>query len=1257
VICPTFGASAVARDAGASLTPAGLLRLQGVTVTARQLLAALICAAAFAVIVAPAAVAAPLGVLGVSGSTGTGDGQFRGTGGAAVNDSTGDVYVIDLGGQRIERFSAAGAFQDSFGVPGAGSGQFAFETVGFNAVPSLAIDQSDGSVYVADPGNNRVQKFSAAGAYVSQFGTSGAGNGQLSKPIAVAVDPNDGAVYVVDNRNYRVQKFSSAGAYVSQFGEAGEGDGQFGTDRGPTRIGVDSAGRVYVLDQDGSRRVQRFTAAGAFDQVLTSGDTLGDVPFDLAVDSGGDHVFVGGYINGTITEFDGTGATVDAHLNGASIQALSGIGLRAGVLTFAAGSDGFDGSSQARLFRVGAVTAATLSVQPTTDISSTAATLNGSINPNGAPNVTYRFEVSGDFGTTWTPVPVPDAGVGVGTTDVPVSQVITGLKPNTFYFFQLVVTKEYNGTTVSGPYPEYFQTPKTVPTVSDASADPTVYGAKLIANVNPNGVESSYQFEYGLTSAYGNAFPIVAVSAGASYDPVRVTKTIGGLDPSTTYHFRIVATNEVGTSYGTDQTFTTETSARPTEPASNGRAFEQVSPREKRGLPVNDYLTVQSSITGNALAYAADGALVDGAPSTPGTYYVARRGTDGWTTKTAAAPQGALEGTLANSVAWLSDDLATSWTFSSRALTPGATENGTNVYRKDVSSGKLSLGATEPTPGTQTLLTRFSDRLPFAASADASHFAFASPSPLVPGVATGGAVNFYEITDGGNLSLINRLPDGAPTGTGGLFYTAGAQGWRFMSADGKRVYFSEPDNPNNPFSSSKALYLRTGGTVTTLLSRSHRPADDPAHAEPGQFYAASRNGDVAYFSSNALLTVGASSGALYRYDASDDSLTSVVELQDAYNHLTVQGISEDGSRAFFSSSEALTIDATAGQNNFYVADAGGVRLIATGDEGEFGISDNGRYKAFESDESLTGEPGVSLNVFVYDADQDELRCASCQTAIDSDRPARLVQLPGATISGYFARQVLNDGRTFFTTAERFTSSDTNGKADVYQWQQGVGRTLISSGQGSQDATFADASPDGTDVFFVTRGGLVEQDVDGLADYYTARVDGGLPGQNKLPNSIAPPCVGDECQGAASPPVGRSAPGTSRTSSGQLPVAARKRFTVKRLRSAQLSALEQGNAILLTVTANFAGRLSVRGQSRYAGQAHTVLSGSARLSKAGSTGVRLRLISQARRELKRRRVLNVLLTVSAAGVSDTRSSKLVLRLPKAHKIASTKGQER
>ena len=132
------------------------------------------------------------------GTEGSGDGQFEFTSSVAVA-SDGSVYVADYGNHRIQKFTSEGVVVIKWGRYGTGDGNFLW--------PSGVAVASDGMVYVSDFGNHRIQKFTSEGVFVNRWGTYGTGDGQFDEPCGVAV-ASDGSVYVAAFRNSRIQKFS-----------------------------------------------------------------------------------------------------------------------------------------------------------------------------------------------------------------------------------------------------------------------------------------------------------------------------------------------------------------------------------------------------------------------------------------------------------------------------------------------------------------------------------------------------------------------------------------------------------------------------------------------------------------------------------------------------------------------------------------------------------------------------------------------------------------------------------------------------------------------------------------------------------------------------------------------------------------------------------------------------------------------------------------------------------------------------------------
>jgi hypothetical protein len=303
----------------------------------------------------------------------------------------------------------------------------------------------------------------------------------------------------------------------------------------------------------------------------------------------------------------------------------------------------------------------------------------------------------------------------------------------------------------------------------------------------------------------------------------------------------------------------------------------------------------------------------------------------------------------------------------------------------------------------------------------------------------------------------------------------------------------------------------------------------------------------------------------------------------------VVGVSEDASRIYFVSRNALSGDlnsegdeAVAGQPNLYFFEEGSpLEFVATFTEkdalegeskpGQVSsptpvavtpsrrtsrVTPDGLHAAFTASASPTGYDNAdaasseaNAEVFIYDAaaegGEGKLLCASCNPS--GARPAgRLVHsgiagtaddvwaaamIPGWNSEYQPTRAFADDGsRVYFNAYAPLVPGDSNGRADVYQWEApGAGSCteaspsfsesnggclrLISSGQSADDAEFFDATPNGSDVFFLTQASLVPDDY-GLRDVYDARVNGGFAPRTPAGQG----CQGDACQSPPAPPA-------------------------------------------------------------------------------------------------------------------------------------------
>lgn len=93
--------------------------------------------------------------------------------------------------------------------------------------------------------------------------------------------------------------------------------------------------------------------------------------------------------------------------------------------------------------------------------------------------------------------------------------------------------------------------------LTSAPVNVTAFSATLKAVVNPEGSPTTYHFQYGTTTGYGSVVPVPDANAGSGSTPQSVSQGISGLQQGTTYHFRLVASNKYGTSYGGDASFAT----------------------------------------------------------------------------------------------------------------------------------------------------------------------------------------------------------------------------------------------------------------------------------------------------------------------------------------------------------------------------------------------------------------------------------------------------------------------------------------------------------------------------------------------------------------------------------------------------------------------------------------------------------------------------------------------------------------------------
>jgi len=191
----------------------------------------------------------------------------------------------------------------------------------------------------------------------------------------------------------------------------------------------------------------------------------------------------------------------------------------------------------------------TVTTEPATQLAQSSVTLNGLVDPKGKPTA-YYFE----YGTTTKygyETAATDAGAG--TSDVKATVHLNGLAANTTYHFRVVAVST-GGTALGGD--RTATTPPPPPAVATGVASKVATSsAVLTAVVNPEGQATTYYFQFGTTTSYGVQTPPSSLGSGAVN--FAVYRELEGLTPNTRYHYRVVAQNKGGVSYGIDRTLTT----------------------------------------------------------------------------------------------------------------------------------------------------------------------------------------------------------------------------------------------------------------------------------------------------------------------------------------------------------------------------------------------------------------------------------------------------------------------------------------------------------------------------------------------------------------------------------------------------------------------------------------------------------------------------------------------------------------------------
>jgi hypothetical protein len=1031
--------------------------------------------------------------------------------GGAVDEATGNVLVIDLEDHTLKRFKPNGEAAPfpalsgnvidghpgeedatpegeilSTEVPGIGG---ALETQVAVAPPGAGAGTA-GDIYVTDAFNETIDIFESSGKFIGQI--SGAGYS-----CGVAVD-HEGAVYVGDFF-FGVHKFvpSAPATFGSPSDFEFPGTCQVAAGTQPLASGG-SEGFIFPAAYQGPV-AKLDSATGELDYIVRPGENT-----NVSVDPQTGHLNIAS--GSDVFEYD-----VSSPDEALLLSAIAPGGERVtGVAATGTGNVFITRAGNPQVEVWGPVELLPKPVTEAADlVGGESATLNGTVNPEGAPLTECFFEW-GETQAYGNVAPCKDPNaveVGEGGSPVPVHADISGLEPGAAYHFRLVAANA-NGSEVGED-----ETLLTLgASIKDEAASLiTTNSARLTAKINPNGEQTTYffqyvsqaQFEAEVNGGYTEAIslPSPPGDAGSGFGFIEVGQQLTGLSPDTTYVFRLVASTPGATHPGPDKTFTTHPISSNILP--DGRAYELVTPPQKIGevfppeslgiwtgscmncLPgvTEEHMPMQARDDGEAVVYG--GYPFTGGQASGPNEYLSERGAGGWGTQSLSPLLFA--SSEAQGYKAFSADLSRAIVYQIEpALTPDAPigpegKPYANLYLRTEGGGLTPLVTEAPPQRAADYENPDRFKIGFAAAnagtalVGALHNvvfeandALTGASAVAPAAPTISAEerNLYEWVDG-ELRLVNVAPDNGAALSGTVFGSgrvlseekegSGADFDGAVSEDGSRIFFSER--------ATGQVYVRIDGEET-------REIQDHL----GKFLIASGDGSKVLLSDGCL------------YDIETEACEDLTQGEGGFQGIL--GATDELSRIYFVDTEALAPGAEGGEPNLYDWNEGSIDFIATllPSDNEFNgavqpqvgdwmpssssrtaqVSPDGRFLAFMSRAPLTGYdnhvrgrdecrpagPAACFEVFEYRADSEELICVSCNPSGERPLGTANLSLIGRgknddAKTGYPQPTNLtsNEGRIFFETQDNLTLGDSNGRIkDVYEWEpNGVGSCERANG--------------------------------------------------------------------------------------------------------------------------------------------------------------------------------------------------------------------
>jgi DNA-binding beta-propeller fold protein YncE len=836
------------------------------------------------------------------GSKGHGEGQFSNPAGVAVNEGSGDVYVVDRGNNRVERFSATGAFIEAWGY-GVKDGEKTYETC-----------KAGEGCGAGTPGKGK-------GREAFSIGTK-----QFISPEGIAIDnthgPSSGDVYVVADvvpEKAYVEKFTATGEFLSRITKTAETE----SDGRPEGVAVDASGQLWVAWSGGeisdfndalvNRRVGEtgYAVEGQDEELVRPG---------LAVDAR-DHLFLDFEPNDAFAEAGDEESPFSEENRGENgelpcelapcVTAELVPGAEEGELPADLGEQYADG----------------LFGEDSTGLAADLA--DNDLYVDHQKSVS-EYSAAGDL--------VQSFGAGHLTSGTGVAvDGKTGVV--------------YAADAASSAVEVFSPQAPTAPSIEDISAtEIAISTAQLSASVNSSGASTTVSFRYGAAAcAEGGCTEVPATPATLAngFEAQGVSVALSELAPGTTYHYQVIARG-LSTTTSPEATFTT----RPVQLADD-RSWEMVSPPRKNGVGIESLTqeggVIQASALGDKLTYVTTGPSeqsAEGNRSPAFTQDYAERvdnaqGLPEWVSKEIAIPNperapGISPGQQQEYL-FFSSDLSLSlvepfgsYPLSEPKLSPEASEK-TIYVRHD--EGCLSapsscsytplVTAANDTAEVEGAKTRFGgiEGRPRTgvhfrgATSEMSHVVLSAEVPLTGEATSTLGEPLYEWTGGEPLKLVNILPGNSTPPVEASLGQSDLLARDAISEDGSRIVWEGV--PSGKAGGQKHLYTRDMLTGTTTQVDAPEAGAVLEASENPIFQAASADGTKIFFTDEQHLTTAATSAGLVPYVQRDlyelDVLTGkLTDLTPLAGHEAaavlglLPGTSEDGTTVYFVANGVLT---------------------------------------------------------------------------------------------------------------------------------------------------------------------------------------------------------------------------------------------------------------------------------------------------------------------------------------------------------------